>query len=158
MSSRILVALIVAAAPERAFAAFTQEIGQWWRPSPLFAFTPRDPGVLAFEPGEGGRLIETLPGGKVFEIGRIETWEPPRRLVFGWRQATFATGQTTWVEVRFEPVGNQTRVTVEHFGWDSVPVGHVARHGFADALFLRRHADWWRDLLEAYLGAATGRN
>ena len=86
--------------------------------------------MLSFEPGRAGRLIETLPSGKVFEIGRIRAWEPPDRLVFGWRQATFAPDQATEVEVRFEPVGDETRVTVEHRGWDSVPAAHVARHGF----------------------------
>jgi uncharacterized protein YndB with AHSA1/START domain len=159
MSSRVLVSLRVKAAPERAFTAFVDEIGAWWRPNPLFAFTPRDPGVIAFEPGEGGRLTETLASGKVFEIGRIRAWEPPSRLVFGWRQAAFAPGQDTEVEVRFEPVGEETRVTVEHKGWDSVPATHVARHGFPNAVFLTRHAEWWQALLASYkvsLGARKG--
>jgi len=148
--SRVLVALRVKATPERAWGAFVGDIGSWWRANPLFAFTPRDPGVLAFEPGEGGRLIETLASGKVFEIGRIRAWEPPRRLVFGWRQATFAPDQDTEVEVRFETVGEETRVTVEHTGWDSVPAAHVARHGFANQLFLTRHGEWWQALLASY--------
>jgi uncharacterized protein YndB with AHSA1/START domain len=145
-----LVALRVKATPERAFEAFVGEIGAWWRTNPLFAFTPRDPGVLAFEPGEGGRLTTTLASGKVFEIGKIRAWEPPRRLVFGWRQATFAADQDTEVEVRFDTVGDETRVTVEHTGWDSVPAAHVARHGFSNALFLTRHGEWWRSLLGSY--------
>jgi uncharacterized protein YndB with AHSA1/START domain len=147
VTSRVLVALRVKATPERAFEAFVEEIGAWWRPNRLFEFTPRDPGVMAFEPGEGGRLIETLGGGKVFEIGRIRAWEPPSRLVFGWRQATFEPGQDTEVEVRFDPVGAETRVTVAHSGWDRVPAAHVARHGFPDDIFLTRHAEWWRALL-----------
>jgi uncharacterized protein YndB with AHSA1/START domain len=161
VSSRVLVALRVRATPERAFAAFTGDIGAWWRPSPIFAFTPRDPGVLSFEPGEGGRLIETLKSGKVFEIGRIRCWEPPRRLVFGWRQATFAPDQATEVEVSFEPVGAETRVTVEHRGWDTVPASHVARHGFPNDIFLRRHAEWWQALLEglnAFMASGSGRD
>jgi uncharacterized protein YndB with AHSA1/START domain len=148
--SKVMVALRVKATPERAFEAFVGEIGAWWRANPLFAFTPRDPGVIAFEPGEGGRLTQTLAGGKVFEIGRIRAWEPPSRLVFGWRQASFAPGQDTEVEVRFEPVGEETRVTVAHAGWDSVPASHVARHGFPNALFLTRHGEWWRSLLASY--------
>jgi uncharacterized protein YndB with AHSA1/START domain len=155
VSSRVLVALRVKAPAERAFEAFVGEIGAWWRPNPLFRFTPRDPGALSFEPGEGGRLIETRAGGKVFEIGKIRAWEPPRRLVFGWRQATFAPGQDTEVEVRFEAIGDETKVTVEHVGWDTVPAEHVARHGFANALFLTRHAEWWRALLASYK-IATG--
>ena len=116
----------------------------------LFAFTPRDPGRLAFEPGADGRLVERLSNGKVFEIGRVRAWEPPKRLVFGWRQATFGPGQATEVEVRFEPVGEETRVTVEHAGWDSIPLAHVARHGFPNALFLTRHGEWWQTLLKSY--------
>jgi uncharacterized protein YndB with AHSA1/START domain len=147
MTSRVLVALRVKATPQRAFDVFTREIGLWWKPNMLFAFTPRDPGRLAFEPGEGGRLIETLPNGKVFEIGQIRAWEPPSRLVFGWRQASFEPGQDTEVEVRFDPVGDETRVSVEHRGWDSVPQEHVARHHFPDGIFLRRHGEWWQALL-----------
>jgi uncharacterized protein YndB with AHSA1/START domain len=150
MTSRVIVALRVRATPERAFAAFVGEIHLWWRPNGMFQFTPRSPGTLSFEAGEGGRLIETLPNGKVFEIGRIRAWEPPRRLVFGWRQATFAPDQDTEVEVRFEMLGDQTRVTVEHTGWDSVPQTHVARHRFPATVFLTRHGEWWQTLLEAY--------
>lgn len=158
MSSRVLVALRVPVSPERAFSAFTAEIGLWWRANPMFNFTPRSPGVLAFEPGEGGRLIETLPNGKVFEIGRVRAWEPPQRLVFGWRQAAFAPDQDTEVEVRFEAVGDETRVTVEHRGWDSVPSPHVARHGFPNTIFLQRHGEWWHDLLEAMRAAISPRD
>jgi uncharacterized protein YndB with AHSA1/START domain len=150
VSSRVLVSLRVRTSPERAFAAFVDEIGVWWMANPLFAFTPRDPGMLAFEPGEGGRLTTTLANGHVFEIGKIRTWAPPHRLVFGWRQASFAPGQDTEVEVRFERVGDETRVTIEHSGWDSVPASHVARHGFPNALFLTRHGEWWRRLLASY--------
>ena len=150
MSSRSLVALRVQASPSRAFEVFTSEIGAWWRPNALFAFTPKDPGVLAFEPGEGGRLFQTLASGKVFEIGKVKVWSPPSRLVFGWRQASFSPEQTTEVEVRFEAVGEETRVTVEHTGWDRVPAAHVARHGFPAVVFLRRHGEWWQALLASY--------
>jgi uncharacterized protein YndB with AHSA1/START domain len=149
VTSRVVVALRIRATPERVFEVFTQEIGLWWKPNVLFQFTPRSPGLLAFEPGEGGRFTETLPSGKVFEIGRIRVWEPPTRLVFGWRQASFTPEQDTEVEVRFTEVGEETRVTVEHRGWDAVPQEHVARHHFPDALFLQRHAQWWQTLLAA---------
>lgn len=142
--SKVFVALRVRATPQRAFEAFTAEIGDWWRPDGLFQTTPREPGRLAFEPGEGGRLTETLPGGKVFEIGRIAAWEPPARLVFSYRQANFPPGLETEVEVRFEAVGEETRVSVEHRGFDRVPEGNAARHGFPDQALLSRLADFWR--------------
>jgi uncharacterized protein YndB with AHSA1/START domain len=147
MSSRVIVAVRVPATPLEAFDVFTREIGAWWQPNAMFQFTPRSPGVVSFEGGEGGRFIETLPNGKIFEIGRVTTWLPGERLVFGWRQAAFAEGQNTEVEVRFEAVGDETRVTVEHRGWDSVPGEHVARHGMPNTLFLSRHGKWWQTML-----------
>lgn len=145
MASRVLVSLRVRATPARAFEAFTAEIGQWWQPNSLFAFTPRAAGVLSFDGRE--RLIETREGGKVFEIGRVSVWEPGVRLVVGWRQASFTPDMDTQVEVAFEPVGEETRVTVIHTGWDSVPQAHVAKHGFPETAFLARHGAWWRALL-----------
>jgi uncharacterized protein YndB with AHSA1/START domain len=148
MTSKVYVALRVKAAPERAFQAFVEEIGAWWRPNVLFQTTPR-PGVLSFEPGEGGRLIETREGGKVFEIGQIRVWEPPWRLVFSWRQASFPLDLHTEVEVGFEAVGDETRVSVEHRGFDQVPAGSAARHRFPDDVLLRRLADFWRAQIAA---------
>ncbi|THD57977.1 SRPBCC family protein [Phenylobacterium sp.] len=147
MTSKVYVALRVKASPERAFEAFVAEIGAWWRPSPLFQTTPR-PGVLSFEPGDGGRLLETRAGGKAFEIGRIRVWDPPSRLIFSWRQANFPPDLHTEVEVGFEAVGDETRVSVEHRGFDRVPAG-AARHGFPDQVLLMRLADFWRAQLAA---------
>jgi len=152
VSSKILVALRIAAPPETVFDAFTDDIALWWRPNSLFSFTPRSPGVMAFE---DGRLVERLPTGKVFEVGQVRAWERGARLVFGWRQAAFTPEMDTEVEVRFEAVEEGTRVTVEHRGWDSVPAPHVARHGFPDALFLQRHGEWWRTLLAGLAGRAN---
>ena len=143
MTSKVYVALRVKATPERAFRAFVEEIGEWWRPNVLFQTTPR-PGVLSFEPGEGGRLIETRDNGKVFEIGKIRVWDPPGKLVFSWRQASFPLNLHTEVEVGFEAVGEETRVSVEHRGFDQVPVDSAARHRFPDEVLLMRLAEFWR--------------
>lgn len=167
MSSRVQVSLRVAAAPLRTFEVFTRDIGKWWRPNGLFQFTPRGTGVLSFDSVAGEaecaeeanaarRLIETQADGTVFEIGRVTAWEPGERLAFGWRQASFSAGQHTHVEVRFEAVGEGTRVTVEHRGWDTVPQDHVARHRFPDQVFLLRHGEWWQGLLAALGGAVGG--
>jgi uncharacterized protein YndB with AHSA1/START domain len=144
MTSRVFVALRVPADPARAFEAFTREIASWWRPNGLFQITPDGDGELAFEPGVGGRLVTRLPDGKIFEIGRVSVWEPGRRLVFAWRQASFSPGQSTEVEVLFEPVEEQTRVSIEHRAWDTIPQRHAARHGFPEHVTLQRVADWWR--------------
>ena len=126
---RVLVAMRVRATPERAFEAFTADIAQWWKPNGLFQFRQNHNGTLAFEPGPSGRLVEHYDDGTSFEVGRITVWDPPRHLVVGWREASFADDQTTELHVRFAPIGNETRITVEHFGWDSLPRQHAARHG-----------------------------
>jgi hypothetical protein len=150
MTAAVIVSIRVDATPLQAFEAFTEEIGQWWRPNSLFALTPRGDGQLRVEPGEGGRLVTTLANGKEFEVGRISVWKPGERLALTWRQATFAPGQSTELDVRFKAVGKQTRVTVEHRGWDEIPQDHVARHGFELMLFQRRLAEHWRALLTAF--------
>jgi uncharacterized protein YndB with AHSA1/START domain len=147
MSSRILVALRIAAPRARVFEAFTRELHLWWRPQPLFGFTRRTDGKLALEPRLGGRFTETYEDGSTFEIGRVTHWEPDARIAFSWRQASFREGQDTEVEIRFETVGAETRVTVEHRGWDSVPAANAARHGMPNTLFLQRHGLWWQALL-----------
>ena len=157
MTSHILVSIRVAVTPERAFDVFTREIDQWWRATPLFLFSSHSPGVLSFEQHLGGRLIERCDDGTQFEIGRILEWVPGERLAFTWRQASFAEDQMTEVEVRFDAIGDQTRVTVEHSGWDSVPQEHVARHTFPNAVFLQRHGEWWQALLRSLQGRVDGR-
>jgi hypothetical protein len=147
MTSRVVVSIRVPCSPIQAFEVFTEEIGDWWSDNELFRFTPRSPGKLAFEPPSNalqGRLVEQLPNGKTFEVGPIRVWTPGERLVIGWRQATFGPEHATEVEVRFEPVGNETRVTVEHRGWDSVPQDHLARHTFPLNLFNQRQGEQWR--------------
>jgi uncharacterized protein YndB with AHSA1/START domain len=154
-ASRVLVALRVPAAAERAFRAFTEQIGEWWQPSSLFQLTPGRTGTLAFDLGPEGRLVETYADGGSFVIGHIRVWDPPRRLVLSWRHASFADDQETELHVRFDEVdasignGTETRITVEHFGWDTIPVEHAARHGFPLPTFQRRWAEWWQALLEA---------
>jgi uncharacterized protein YndB with AHSA1/START domain len=155
MTSRLLVALRVPAAPQRAFDAFVYEIAAWWRPNGLFDFTVGQHGRLEFEPGAGGRLTETYADGSVFEIGRITEWEPPALLAFTWRQASFAPDQLTEVRVSFEAVGDETRVSVEHSGWDTIPQKHAARHGFPLEVFQMRHAEYWRALLHSLRARST---
>ena len=155
--SAVIVSLRVKASPQQAFDVFTQEIGAWWRPNGLFELAPRGDGALSFEGQE--RLITTLANGKVFEIGRVTVWEAGVRLAFTWRQANFAPEQATHVAVRFEAMADETRVTVEHHGWDAIPQEHVARHGFPLAATQKRLAEHWRALLagmSALIGDSNG--
>lgn len=147
MTSSVLVALRVNASPAVAFESFVGEISKWWHPNTLFRFSGKLGGTLSFEPGLGGRLIETADDGDIFEIGRVTAWEPGRRLCFTWRQASFGPQDVTEVEVKFEPSGSETLVSVTHSGWDRIAQDHESRHGFPDRVFLLRHAEWWRALL-----------
>lgn len=158
MTSRVVVSIRVPCSPIQAFEVFTEEIGDWWSNSDLFLFTPRSPGKLSFEPPSNashGRLIEQLPNGKTFEIGPIRVWHPGERLVVGWRMANFGPEHGTEVEVRFEPVGEETRVTVEHRGWDSVPQDHLARHGFPLTMTNQRQGEQWRAGLAQLMARIT---
>jgi uncharacterized protein YndB with AHSA1/START domain len=147
VTSRALVALRIAAPPSRVFTAFTAEIDQWWHPNGLFQLNGRSDGRLAIEAGPGGRIVEAYPDGGRFEVGHVRVWDPPDRLVFSWRAASFPADRETEVHVRFEDAGGGTRVVVEHFGWDGIPQEHVARHGFPLRPLQLRLAEWWRALL-----------
>ena len=130
--------------------SFTRDIGSWWQSHPLFELARGDDGVPRFDPaGPGGRLVTRFADGREWEIGRVHAWEPGERLAFGWRVPSFAADQTTEVEVRFDAVGAETRVTVEHRGWDQIQQSHAARHGFDLMLFQRRLGEHWRGLLAA---------
>ena len=155
MTSKVFLALRVPADPLRTFEVFTQEIALWWQPSGLFRVSDAGDGRLAFEPGPGGRLFTTFDDGSTFEIGRVSIWDPGKRLVFAWRQANFPGEQSTEVEVCFEAVGDETRVSIEHRAWDTIPQRHAARHGFPEAATLQRAADWWRGSLYALKGRLT---
>ena len=144
----VIVALRVAATPLAAFTVFTRDIGRWWTSHPLFPLSPKGDGTLRFDPeGPGGRLVTRFADGEEWEIGAVRRWSPGEYLAFGWRLPSFAAAQATEVEIRFEAVGDETRVTVEHRGWDAIPQRHAARHGFELMLFQRRLGEHWRQLL-----------
>ncbi len=145
----VIVALRVGVPPDVAFAAFANDIGQWWKGHPLFQLSRKGDGMLRFDPqGPEGRLVTRFDDGDEWEIGRVRHWVPGERLAFGWRLPSFKEDQATEVDVRFEAVGGETRVTVEHRGWDSIPQKHAARHGFELMLFQRRLGECWQRSLK----------
>jgi uncharacterized protein YndB with AHSA1/START domain len=153
----------VAIAPDAAFRLFTEQMDLWWRRGRRYRVAQGDRGLMAMEPGVGGRVFESWhdAGGteRVREIGRVRVWEPPRRLVFSWAAANFAADESTEVEVRFEPAGDgHTRVSVEHRGWAAIRPNHPVRHGQATVAFVRTMAMWWGDLLTALRLSAAGQH
>lgn len=148
----VTVTTVVAVDPERAFRVFTEEIDAWWRRGPRFRFGTGRTGVLRFEPRPGGtylREVFDVTTGDAFDVGRVLVWEPPARLVFEYRAASFGPGLVTEVEVRFEETAGRTRVTVEHRGWDRLPPDHSARHNLRGSAFTSMIGLFWGDLLVA---------
>jgi uncharacterized protein YndB with AHSA1/START domain len=146
------VTVRVAVAPDEAFAVFTSEIDRWWRHGARFRIAGRRPGRIAFTPGVGGNLtetVETAAGTRTFLVGKVTAWEPPARLAFEWRGVNFAGDEKTTVEVTFTACGDGTMVTLHHRGWSSLRRGHPARHGQEGAEFSRWIGQWWGDLMTA---------
>jgi hypothetical protein len=143
------VTTVIDVDPRTAFDIFTKEIGTWWRRDPRYRFDPTRNGVMRFEPGVGGRLVEVhdQKSGEGFEVGRVLAWEPGTRLVFDFRSRTFAPGERTEVEVRFEPAGSGTRVTLEHRGWESLRPDHPVRRGFPGPTFIDMIGLFWAELM-----------
>ena len=150
----VKVTVTVAADPATAFAVFTEQTDLWWRQGPKFRVAGREPGLVSFELGTNGRLletIETLTGARVAVMGRITAWEPPTRFAFQWRGANFAEYDVTTVEVLFESTGTgKTRVTVNHRGWATLRPNHPVRHGAEEPAFIRRTGLWWGELLTSF--------
>jgi uncharacterized protein YndB with AHSA1/START domain len=154
----VTVSIEVDADPQTAFEVFTNEIDSWWLRGPKHRMRARESGRLTFEPGAAGRLYERYADGSVFVIGRVKTWQPGKRLVLDWRLPNFEDAETTEVEVRFEPAGTATRVSVAHRGWDALRRDHPARHGMLGRTLEMEKAKLWGDNLASlrrYIGGLT---
>lgn len=108
--------IVVKASPERAFTAFTGNVGRWWPRSHSIGSTP--PTDVIVEPRPGGRCYEVGADGSECEWGKVLLWEPPKRLILGWQiNAAWKYDPTfiTEVEVTFTAMTDlQTRVDLEH--------------------------------------------
>ncbi|HSH45916.1 MAG TPA: SRPBCC family protein [Longimicrobiales bacterium] len=125
MAEPIRVERSVAVEPERAFRAFTEEMGSWWPRAYSWSRDVLEDMVIA--PRTGGLCTELGPDGFRCDWGRVTAWEPPRRLAFTWQIAPDRTpapdpARGSDVSVTFEaadgvqgaPGTPGTRVTLEH--------------------------------------------
>lgn len=147
------VSVSVAVPPPLAFEIFTGEIDLWWRRGRKFRHAGTRRGLIRLEPQVGGRLFESFDGERgehVIEVGRVRVWEPPQRLVFTWRNATFAPNEETEVEVEFKATTSGTLVTVTHRGWSALRADHPARHGLQGAEFARMIGLWWGEQMSSF--------
>ena len=143
---KVRVETFVRVSPADAFAVFTEEIDRWWRRGIAYRVAGREPGTLHMETRLGGRIFEEWGSG-AHECGTITAWDPPSHLTFEWRSVTFVPGESTTVELWFEPLNDGTRVTLEHRAWSTIRPDHPVRHGAPPAEFLADLGMWWARLL-----------
>jgi uncharacterized protein YndB with AHSA1/START domain len=140
--------ITVAASQHRAFEVFTAQFGTWWPreyqigPSPMVDFV--------LEQKVGGRWYELDQDGTQCDTGRVLVFEPPERVVLAWQlnerfQYDPDPSHASEVELRFIAEGpSQTRVELEHRGFDRHGAGADALRGAMDA------PSGWTGVLEIF--------
>jgi uncharacterized protein YndB with AHSA1/START domain len=117
--------VVVDGSPARAFAAFTERMGD---------IKPKEHNLMAspiaetvFEPRVGGHIYDRAEDGSECRWARVLAFDPPHRVVFSWDigptwQLEQDPDNASEVEVRFVADGpDRTRVELEH--------RHLDRHG-----------------------------
>jgi uncharacterized protein YndB with AHSA1/START domain len=111
--------LTLACPPEHAWSTFTERLADWW---PLHLHS-RSAGSLdapartaTLEGRAGGRVYEVMADGREADWGRVEVWEPPRRLVVSWNPSSEERPPSEW-ELRFSAEGDGTLLDLEHRAW-----------------------------------------
>ena len=117
--------------PADAFRLFTDHIAEWW-PLDTHSVGLQNARTVRFEPGVGGRIVETIDsvdGGATAVWGTVLAWEPPARVRFTWHPGIEPT-EATEVEVTFVETADGTTVTLIHTGWDRRPDGAQIRSNY----------------------------
>lgn len=108
--------IVVEASAEHAFRVFTEGIDRWWPRQHHIGKSPLKRAML--ETRAGGRWYSICEDGSECDVGRVLTWDPPRRIVLSWQITAnwqFDPSFSTEVEVCFRPEGpRKTRVDFEH--------------------------------------------
>ncbi len=106
------------APPERVFAAFTDPtvLAQWWGPEGMSC------PVCEIDLRVGGKWRTCMRGdaGEHWVSGVYREIVRPRRLAFTWAwEENGVRGHETIVELEFLPAGRNTRVVLNHRGFES---------------------------------------
>ena len=141
--------IMVEAPPDKAFAVFTERLGDFKPPEHNLLAVPIAETV--FEPRVGGHIYDRGTDGSECRWARVLAFEPPRRVVFSWDigptwQLETEPENTSEVEVRFiAETSDRTRVELEHRnidrhgpGWQAVADGVGHDQGWP--LYLERYA------------------
>ncbi|MGH2881580.1 MAG: SRPBCC family protein, partial [Solirubrobacteraceae bacterium] len=133
--------------PARAFSIFASHVRDWWDP---VVFSPERGDAsfvdLVLEARQGGRWFARTADGREPEWGRVQTSEPPSRLVIDWHPH----GVSMRMEVTFKgPAPRRTDVTLalsgfEGFGEDAAKMRDIHDAKVASLLdrfaaFVNRH-------------------
>jgi hypothetical protein len=95
--------------PLAAFELFTGKIGEWWPPDRRHTEDPASEIFLL----QSGRFYERARDGREVELGRVRSWDLPRRILLDFFIAT-GPDHPTEVEIIFAAEARGTRVTVTH--------------------------------------------
>lgn len=125
-----------------AFKLFTARISEWWPPDRRHTKDALSEIFLL----ASGRFYERARDGQEIELGRVTQWDEPHRIVLDFYIAT-GPDRPTAVEIRFEPEGSSTRVTVIH---GPKPESALLWEGNAP-----RYAASWRIVLAALRALAS---
>jgi len=142
--------IVVPATVDKAFAVFTERLGDFKPPEHNLLGAPIAETVL--EPWVGGNIVDRGADGTECRWARILAYDPPERLVFSWDispewRIESDPARTSEVEVRFvAESSDSTRVDLEHRnldrhgpGWEAVLGGVDGDEGWP--LYLSRYAD-----------------
>ena len=110
-------AVTVDCSVEEAFRIFTADAMSWW-PVENHSIHQQAVKEIVFEPRAGGEVYELSVDGERGHWATVSEWDPPSRLLLAWEVSPGVLG--TEVEVRFTPDDAQTRVELEHRGWERV--------------------------------------
>lgn len=141
--------IVVEASPDKAFAVFTERLGDFKPPEHNLLAVPIAETV--FEPRVGGHIYDRGIDGSECRWARVLAFEPPRRVVFSWDigptwQLETEAENASEVEVRFiAETPHRTRLELEHRhldrhgpGWQAVADGVGNDQGWP--LYLERYA------------------
>lgn len=117
----------VRATPERAFEAFTAELGQWW-PIETNSLDSENAAEIVLEPRHGGRLFQRQKDGSVIEWATVTTFDPPERLALAWYVGR-GPDQASTVTVMFKDIGaGLTEVHLVHDNFEGLGVDNPQDH------------------------------
>ncbi len=139
--------VVVNTSMERAFAVFTDGFDTWWPRSHHIGKSPMTKALI--EGKAGGRCYAEQEDGNECDWGRVQVWDPPRRVVIAWQidlkwQYDPDLTRASEVEIRFsaEPDG-QTRVDLVHRnferhgeGWETIRASVDSEGGWGALLAL----------------------